>query len=206
MIVDDVTPTATRHAEQREPIPVLSRGRHPDADSGVCLMEFTALLAGEDLSDRPLCVHPLVAAVARVVNDSVSDEVRDDLLARGVACPGTNSDDPKIADGIMLAAVEAALPVALPIWASRLRRERRRIIRRLGRPERPLTSRRLRSEERTLTFAAASLAVAPTENPDAELIHLLDDVLAHAGGDAPGAVVQRAAADAGRSRAERFSL
>ena len=186
MNVDDEASTATRGADRAKPGPVLSRGRHPDAEPGVCLMEFTALLAGEDLTDRPICVHPLVAAVARVVNDAVSDEVRDELLALGPALPGTTTDVPEIADRITLTVIEAALPVALPIWAPRLRRERRRILRRLGHGESPSTPHRMRSEERTVTFAAASLAVARTEDPDGELIRLLDEVLAVAGGAARG--------------------
>jgi hypothetical protein len=145
-------------------------------------MEFTALLAGEEPTDRPLCVHPLVAAVARVVNDSVSDEARAELLARGPAFPGSNTDDPRVADLVALTAIEAALPVAIPLWAARLRRERGRLLRRLGRPVRPASASRMRSAERTVTFAAASLAVAPIEHPDAALIRLLDDVLAVAGG------------------------
>jgi hypothetical protein len=120
--------------------------------------------------------------VARVVNDSVSDEVRDELLARGTAFPGTATDDPEIADRITLTAIEAALPVALPIWAPRLRRERRKILRRLEDGETASTPHRMRVEEGTVTFAAASLAVAPTADRDAELIRLLDAVLAVAGG------------------------
>src|SRR3954447_25290416 len=179
----DTTTRATRTppADRTRPLPVLSRGRHGDAESGVCLMEFAALLAGEDLTDRPGCVHPLVAAVARVVNDSLGDGVRDGLLARVPALSGT-TEGVGIAARIALAAVEAALPVALPIWAPRLRRERRRLLRRLRRPPRPQSAPRLRSEDRTVTFAAASLAVAPTEHPDAELRRLLDDVLIVAGG------------------------
>jgi hypothetical protein len=179
VIVDDVGPATPPHAHRAEPLPVLGRGRHPNAESGVCLMEFTALLAGEDLTDRPRCVHPLVAAVARVVNDSVSDAARAQLLARGPAFLTSNSDDSRIADRITLTAIETALPVALPLWAPRLRRERRR---RLGKRSRALSSRRMRSEERTVTLAAASLAVAPIEHHDEELIRLLDDVLTVAGG------------------------
>src|SRR4051794_30170353 len=179
----DLMTRATRPfpADRARPLPVLSRGRHRDAESGLCLMEFTALLAGEDLTDRPSCVHPLLAAVARVVNDSLGDGVRDRLLTRGSALPGT-TDDVRIADDITLTAVEAALPVALPIWAPRLRRERRRLLRRLGRPTQPMSARRLRRSERTVAIAAACLAFAPIEHPDAELLRLLDDVVAVAGG------------------------
>jgi hypothetical protein len=77
--------------------------------------------------------------------------------------------------------IEAAVPVALPIWAPRLRRERRRIRHRLGRTRGAVTPRRMGSMERTVTLAAASLAVAPTEHPDADLVRLLDEVLAVAG-------------------------
>ena len=178
MSAHDGAPAATGRTDRAPGPPVLSRGRHAATGSGVCLMEFTALLAGDDLTDRPRSVHPLVSAVARVVNDSVSDAVRDDLLSRGPLSLCTATDDAGTADRITLTVIEAALPVALPIWAPRLRRERRRILSRRGRTQDPVTPRRMRSAEKTVTMAAACLACAPIEHPDAELIRLLDDVLA----------------------------
>ncbi|MFI6853899.1 hypothetical protein [Streptomyces sp. NPDC050416] len=39
-------------------------------------MESAALLAGDGFTDSPACTHPALAALARVVNDSVGDATR----------------------------------------------------------------------------------------------------------------------------------
>lgn len=44
-------------------------------------MELASLLAREPWSDHPASVHPVLAAVARAVNDWVSDEARNGLAA-----------------------------------------------------------------------------------------------------------------------------
>src|SRR5215217_1103385 len=60
-------------------IPVLSRGRHRTPRRGACFMELASLLAGERWSDHPSCTHPLLAHLAREVNDRTSDESRNAL-------------------------------------------------------------------------------------------------------------------------------
>ncbi|MGH9132316.1 MAG: hypothetical protein ACRDZZ_00145, partial [Ilumatobacteraceae bacterium] len=57
-------------------VPVLSRGKHRSPRNGACFMEMAAYLAGERWSDHPRCTHPLVAAVARLVNDHTTDANR----------------------------------------------------------------------------------------------------------------------------------
>jgi hypothetical protein len=57
-------------------IPILSRGKHRSPRRGACFMELASVLAGEPWSDRPRCTHPLLAHVARLVNDQTSDEGR----------------------------------------------------------------------------------------------------------------------------------
>jgi hypothetical protein len=61
-------------------LPVLSRGRHRTPRRGACLMEVTSLLAGERWSDHPACTHPLLAHLARLVNDRTSDAGRQRLV------------------------------------------------------------------------------------------------------------------------------
>lgn len=70
-----------RGAQLRLPdsMPVLSRGRHRNARRGACFMEFASYLAGEKWSDHPLCTHPALATLARLVNDWTSDAGRRDL-------------------------------------------------------------------------------------------------------------------------------
>ena len=50
-------------------LPFLSPGRHRRKRRGVCLMEYTSILAGERFSDHPRCTDPVLATVARTVND-----------------------------------------------------------------------------------------------------------------------------------------
>jgi hypothetical protein len=57
-------------------LPVLSRGKHRNPRKGACFMELASYLAGERWSDHPACTHPLLAAIARLVNDHTSDKGR----------------------------------------------------------------------------------------------------------------------------------
>jgi hypothetical protein len=55
-------------------IPVLKAGKHHDPSQGACIMEYISVLAGERFTDRPLCVHPRLAHMARAVNDYMGDD------------------------------------------------------------------------------------------------------------------------------------
>jgi hypothetical protein len=57
-------------------LPTLSPGEHRNPRKDACFMEFASLPAGEPWSDHPACTHPLLAAVARHVNDYTSDAGR----------------------------------------------------------------------------------------------------------------------------------
>jgi hypothetical protein len=61
-------------------LPVLSRGKHRNPRQGACFMEMASLLANEPWSDRPRCTHPLLAQLARLVNDHTSDAGRAALV------------------------------------------------------------------------------------------------------------------------------
>lgn len=61
-------------------LPVLSRGKHRSPRRGACFMEMASVLANEPWSDRPKCTHPLLAQLARLVNDHTSDARRGDLV------------------------------------------------------------------------------------------------------------------------------
>jgi hypothetical protein len=60
-------------------LPVLSRGKHRSARKGACFMEMASVLANEPWSDQPSCTHPLLADLARLVNDNTSDQNRGEL-------------------------------------------------------------------------------------------------------------------------------
>ena len=62
-----------------ELVPVLSRGKHRTPRHGACFMELASYLTGERWSDHPACTHPLLAALARDVNDFSSDAGRSRL-------------------------------------------------------------------------------------------------------------------------------
>ena len=75
-------------------------------------MELASYLAGERWSDHPRCTHPLLAALARDVNDHVSDDARQRLAPLIPDVIGLNGDDPRVDAWISLAAARAALPIA----------------------------------------------------------------------------------------------
>ena len=60
-------------------MPVLSRGKHRTPKRGACFMELASVLAGERWSDHPACTHPLLAQLARQVNDLTTDAGRRSL-------------------------------------------------------------------------------------------------------------------------------
>jgi hypothetical protein len=87
----------------------LGRGRHADPSDGACLMELASLVAGEPWSDHPACVHPVLAAVARGVNDKIGDEDRDRLAPLVPYMIGTATNDPRTSARLMLLCAGAAL-------------------------------------------------------------------------------------------------
>jgi hypothetical protein len=92
-------------------LPILSRGKHRSPRKGACFMEFASLLAGERWSDHPACTHPLLAAVARHVNDHTSDAGRSRLAVLVPSVIGLTGDDPRIDARIALGSAIVALPV-----------------------------------------------------------------------------------------------
>jgi hypothetical protein len=93
-------------------MPVLSRGKHRNPRRGACFMEMASFLAGERWSDHPSCTHPLLAHLARLVNDSVTDAARSRLIPLIPSVVGLASDDLRVDATIALRSALAALPVA----------------------------------------------------------------------------------------------
>jgi hypothetical protein len=90
--------------------PILSPGKHRSPRTGACFMELASLLAGERWSDHPACTHPLLAAVARSVNDYTSDEARPRLAVLIPSVIGLTSNDLRVDAGIALRCATEALP------------------------------------------------------------------------------------------------
>ncbi|MCI1260852.1 MAG: hypothetical protein LKG20_00985 [Tetrasphaera jenkinsii] len=93
-------------------VPVLGRGKHSSPRRGACFMEFASYLAGERWSDRPRCTHPLLAQLARLVNDGVDDEHRAQLVPLIPDVVGLNPPGVQTELRIVVRAALAALPVA----------------------------------------------------------------------------------------------
>ena len=74
-------------------LPVLSRGKHRSARKGACFMEMASVLANEKWSDHPSCTHPLLASLARLVNDNTSDEHRGELAVMIPSVVGLRGGD-----------------------------------------------------------------------------------------------------------------
>jgi hypothetical protein len=93
-------------------MPVLSRGRHFSPRRGGCFMEFASYLAGERWSDQPSCTHPLLARLARLVNDYISDAGRPHLVCLIPSVVGLTSNDVRVDLRIAVRSALTALPVA----------------------------------------------------------------------------------------------
>jgi hypothetical protein len=75
-------------------------------------MEMASFLAGERWSDHPACTHPLLAGLARLVNDSVTDRARSQLVSMIPSVIGLTSDDLHVDVAIALRSAWVALPIA----------------------------------------------------------------------------------------------
>lgn len=100
-----------QQAETPPLVPLLSRGRHRNPRKGACFMEMASYLAGERWSDHPACTHPLLAGLARLVNDYTSDEARPRLAVLVPSVIGLNGDDPRVDARVALVCAVKALPV-----------------------------------------------------------------------------------------------
>lgn len=92
-------------------LPRLGAGRHRTPRRGACFMEFASFLAGERWSDHPACTDPVLAALARAVNDLVSDVRRQELVhdvPRVIGLTGSGTDTLRVA----ASAAISALPVS----------------------------------------------------------------------------------------------
>ena len=71
----------------------LARGKHASPRTGACVMELASMLAGEDFTDRPASVCPVIAAFLRAYNDAIDDRRRQDLYRYASAAVGTRALD-----------------------------------------------------------------------------------------------------------------
>src|SRR5262245_9861228 len=90
-------------------LPRLAPGRHRTPGSEACVMELTSLLAHEPWSDHPVCVHPVLASVARAVNDRVTESGRARLSSLTTRMIGTCAGDVRISARLVEMCTSAAL-------------------------------------------------------------------------------------------------
>lgn len=89
-------------------LPSLAAGAHDPGDGQACVMEYVALLAGEDWSDRPDCTHPLLAHEARTVNDELEDRDRPLLVPLVGRLFGTTDASPVVTARLRLRQARSA--------------------------------------------------------------------------------------------------
>ena len=93
-------------------IPLL-RGAH-DSNEQMCAMEAAAWIAGEEHSDRPRCVSPVLGAFVRSWNDALDDEERQALkpcIPRMIGTAGDGHDEERA-----WMAVDWLVRVCTPAW------------------------------------------------------------------------------------------
>lgn len=105
------SPVAHQTTELPDLVPVLSRGKHRNPRKGACFMEMASYLAGERWSDHPRCTHPLLAEVARLVNDNTSDAHRSGLAELIPSVIGTATGDLRVDARIARVCALRALPI-----------------------------------------------------------------------------------------------
>lgn len=93
-------------------LPPLERGAHEGPADGMCLMEYISLTTGDRFSDRPRCTHPALAALARRVNDRMSDRARPWLARLEPALRGTNTSCPRASEAVVAACARRGLDLA----------------------------------------------------------------------------------------------
>lgn len=70
----------------------LAVGQHEHREDGVCLLEAAAWFAGEEHSDAPACVSPVLGAYGRSLNDALPDDMRQELVPLVPLMAGTAGD------------------------------------------------------------------------------------------------------------------
>nr|MBA2714642.1 hypothetical protein [Rubrobacteraceae bacterium] len=92
----------------------LDKGSHSSFEDGHCATELVAYLAGEEHSDEPDCLSPILGAMLRRFNDNADDELRQRLKPYLPKCIGTANDGKEELRGYVVS--DWSIRVALPMW------------------------------------------------------------------------------------------
>src|SRR5258708_3365081 len=93
--------------------PWLMSGAH-DPDGQFCLMEHISVRAGLPWSDHPECTHPVLASMARRINDRLDDQPRQELLEVEddlMACPPRPELERQFSVRLAIWCAEQVLPI-----------------------------------------------------------------------------------------------
>ncbi len=144
----------------------LSKGKHSSPSSGACVMELASMLAGEQFSDHPRSVCPVIGSFLRAYNDSIDDDHRQDLYEYASRVVGSRST----------AAIEQLRADRIAEWCAQVRSRRwtRYIL-----PPRlePLVFRRQAKNEAIGAHAVQAIR-RHSDETHAAVLDLLDELLA----------------------------
>jgi len=111
----------------------LRRGNHASFHAGACLMEAVAYVAGEQHSDRPNCVCPVLGVIGRWLNDIMNEGGREMLIPLIERLIGTRSEvGGDIRNQRALIMVDAVVREVLPLGLETMFAHPQRIIDRYG--------------------------------------------------------------------------
>lgn len=159
-------------------LPILSRGRHRHPGKGACFMEYASLLAGTTWSDQPDCTHPLLALVAREVNDETSNTGRANLVPLIPSVIGLTPSDPRVSPALVARCVPLVIPVVSPLFRPTLTAAVRNAERMLAEHEAKTTTAAAYDAFAAPALAGAIRAITDFRAPDADT--LLRQVLTEA--------------------------
>jgi hypothetical protein len=146
-------------------MPILARGVHVHPRVGGCFAEVAATLASHRWTDHPACIPPVLAQLARGVNDRTSAEARTGLaplIPWAIAAPRPTTDltaDAAVVSLLTGQVRDEALPAPVP--EPLLRRLERR-----PRPRRVLDRAGWRRATRRLVRARLRAVTATLDGPD----------------------------------------
>jgi len=148
-------------------------------------MELASMLAGEQFSDRPTSVCPVIGGFLRSYNDAIDDEHRQDLYDYAGLAVGTRGGSE----------LERARQERCVAWAQEIleRAPSRRMLRWLGLRRAAVERRRIGSEAAG-TLAARSIR-RHSEATHAVALALVDELIAMRVGELPAEPVVAAAAE-----------
>lgn len=164
------------------PPPRLDVGTHLTPDEGACLMEWVSILAGEPWTDAPATTQPLLAHLARLVNDAMTPTARQQLLPLGRRLANLDSTDRAICERMVVLVTEYAAAIRPSPFLAWAQASARRHLRRATNPPRSkvagtlirLSERAYRHGPAHRAIELAVAAMSRTASPDDHLLTVLE--------------------------------